>query len=696
MAYVQVNAANGKEVRRWCDGCGTLLLGDRCSICGSPGREFEINSPGDIRPCMGDSVGILEGLLEEAFGTAAPIENKSVFFNKVPGEDRTDEVVAHGQVIAVLRFDIATDRLRIELRQPGAELFAPVATKNVVTISGVSGHLKGKGIAGENVSDVLGHFADGDPIIVRKALKVGPGVAMADSDSMRSAEKALRVRDLNAPSDMPLSPDADRDTFARANRDHLKGLEATAVREIRGFVKNVRLPVTVSFSGGKDSLAAYGLTAKAVGDPDLLFTDTGLEFPETLEYVKAFAEKNGLRLHTADAKDGFWKNVDTFGPPAKDFRWCCKVCKLGPITDLIARDFPKGTVTCEGNRSLESFSRAGTELVTRNPFVPNQTNLNPVRDWCAAEIWGYIWMKGLDYNPLYERDFERIGCYLCASCLASEWRNTSRIHPEMYSDWERYLHDYAKRCGLPPEYIDMGFWRWKVLPPKMRQLAEGLELRMVPEGGDGLSMKMLKGASVCVAGGYSMEAVATVPRNRDFSYVEDSLRTVGEVKYSPEFEIALVRTKYGRARLFGGGQVSVTAADAQSAERMFEKAVKALIRAELCTSCGICARSCPHKAIRIKGGMRVDPASCTSCGKCEKACMVVHYYDKIMAGKTAPAPESCPSPRRVGKTQHVGGTVRGDKGPRKDSRGGRPGGGRKGRGDARSDGGRGPRTRRRD
>ncbi|WP_400249875.1 phosphoadenosine phosphosulfate reductase domain-containing protein [Methanomethylophilus alvi] len=696
MAYVQVNAANGKEVRRWCDGCGTLLLGDRCSICGSPGREFEINSPGDIRPCMGDSVGILEGLLEEAFGTAAPIENKSVFFNKVPGEDRTDEVVAHGQVIAVLRFDIAADRLRIELRQPGAELFAPVATKNVVTISGVSGHLKGKGIAGENVSDVLGHFADGDPIIVRKALKVGPGVAMADSDSMRSAEKALRVRDLNALSDMPLSPDADRDTFVRANRDHLKGLEGTAVREIRGFVKNVRLPVTVSFSGGKDSLAAYGLTAKAVGDPDLLFTDTGLEFPETLEYVKAFAEKNGLRLHTADAKDGFWKNVDTFGPPAKDFRWCCKVCKLGPITDLIARDFPKGTVTCEGNRSLESFSRAGTELVTRNPFVPNQTNLNPVRDWCAAEIWGYIWMKGLDYNPLYERDFERIGCYLCASCLASEWRNTSRIHPEMYSDWERYLHDYAKRRGLPPEYIDMGFWRWKVLPPKMRQLAEGLELRMVPEGGDGLSMKMLKGASVCVAGGYSMEAVATVPRNRDFSYVEDSLRTVGEVKYSPEFEIALVRTKYGRARLFGGGQVSVTAADAQSAERMFEKAVKALIRAELCTSCGICARSCPHKAIRIKGGMRVDPASCTSCGKCEKACMVVHYYDKIMAGKTAPAPESCPSPRRVGKAQHVGGTVRGDKGPRKDSRGGRPGGGRKGRGDARSDGGRGPRTRRRD
>ena len=630
MAYVQVNAANGKEVRRWCDGCGTLLLGDRCSICGSPGREFEINSPGDIRPCMGDSVGILEGLLEEAFGTAAPIENKSVFFNKVPGEDRTDEVVAHGQVIAVLRFDIAADRLRIELRQPGAELFAPVATKNVVTISGVSGHLKGKGIAGENVSDVLGHFADGDPIIVRKALKVGPGVAMADSDSMRSAEKALRVRDLNAPSDMPLSPDADRDTFVRANRDHLKGLEGTAVREIRGFVKNVRLPVTVSFSGGKDSLAAYGLTAKAVGDPDLLFTDTGLEFPETLEYVKAFAEKNGLRLHTADAKDGFWKNVDTFGPPAKDFRWCCKVCKLGPITDMISNEYPNGTITVEGNRMLESFARSKIGFVTKNPFVPNQTNLNPVRTWSAAEIWGYIWMKGLEYNPLYERDFERIGCYLCPSCLASEWKNTERIHPELHKDWADYLYNYAEERGLPKEFVDMGFWRWKVLPPKMIRLAEDMDLRTTPTKAKGPSLKMLKGASSCAAGGYSVEAIVTVPRAMDFSAVEDALRTIGDVRYSSEFEIALVKTRIGTAKLFGGGQVSIISKTLDGSKELFERSVKALLRSQMCTSCGICEKKCARHAISIKDGLHIDKDRCNSCGMCESSCMVAHYYDKII------------------------------------------------------------------
>ncbi len=655
MAPETANIANGKEVCRWCDNCGTLLLSRKCSRCGAPGREFEINSPGDIRPCMGESIGILEGLFEETYGTSSPIRGCSVFFNKVPGEDRTDEIIAYGQVIGILRFDLAENRLKVELRQPGAELFDVVATKNIVRIFGVSGHLKGKTIPGSNVSEIIGEFSAGEPVIIRKGLKIGPGVAVADSSSMRTAGKAVRVRDLNTISGVTLCPDADRKVFLECNRAHLKKIENIAVAEIKNCLKGKTQAVTVSFSGGKDSLAAYGLTAMAVRHPELLFTNTGLEFPETLEYVRMFSEKNRLTLHTAEAGNAFWDNVDVFGPPAKDFRWCCKVCKLGPITELISHHYPKGTITCEGNRSLESFSRAGTPLVTKNPFVPNQTNLNPVRNWCAAEIWGYIWMKGLDYNPLYDRDFERIGCYLCASCLASEWRNTSRIHPEMYDAWEGHLHEYARSNGLPPEYIDMGFWRWKVLPPKMRQLADGLDLRMEPKNPSGLSLKVMKGASVCVAGGYSMEAVATVPRIRDFSYVEDALRTIGEVRYSPEFEIAVVKFKAGRARLFGGGQVSVTAPTEEDARRAFEKAVKALVRAELCTQCGICMKTCPRNAIRIKGGMRVDPDRCNSCGLCEKSCMVVHYCDKIMAGKTA----SLPPTERIGERRA---------GPRHDSR----------------------------
>jgi phosphoadenosine phosphosulfate reductase len=278
---------------------------------------------------------------------------------------------------------------------------------------------------------------------------------------------------------------------------------------------------------------------------------------------------------------------------------------------------------------LESFSRSDIGFVSKNPFVPNQTNLNPVRAWSAAEVWGYIWMRGLDYNPLYDRDFERIGCYLCASCLASEWKNTERIHPEMYSGWDGYLRRHAEAKGLPPEYADMGFWRWKVLPPKMVQIAKELDLDLKPKKGTGPAVKMMRGASPCAAGGYSMEAVIDVPSKRDLSYAEDALSVIGEVRYSPEFEIALLRTKEGRSKLFGGGQISVTAGTEKDAEALFERTAKALIRAEMCTECGICARGCPKKAVTIKGGFRVDQKKCNKCGKCERSCMVVHYYDKM-------------------------------------------------------------------
>jgi phosphoadenosine phosphosulfate reductase len=580
---------------------------------------------------MGDGVSTVLSLFEREFGSSVPLRGKSIFLNKVPGEDRADEIIAHGAVLALMRYDLSAKRFELDLRQPGADLLADSATKNVITFSGMSGHLKGKSIPGANISSISGEFGTGAPLILKRGGKVGAGAALVPSGDIGSSEKAVKIRSIDSPSDMPISPDSDRKRFVEANRQHLLDLESVAINRIRSYVKKRKLPVTVSFSGGKDSLAAYGVASRAVRDLELIFVDTGIEFPETVRYVDDFAEKNNLALHKAAAGDAFFRNVDAFGPPAKDFRWCCKTCKLGPITDLISNDFPKGTITVEGNRMLESFSRGDTKFVSTNPFVPNQVSLNPVREWNASEIWGYIWLRKLEYNPLYERDFERIGCYLCASCLGSEWENVKNVHEDLYDEWNDYLRGYAARKGLPQEYADMGFWRWKVLPPKMVRLAEDMDLRTEPERSGEPVMRMLKGASSCAAGGFSVEAVANIPRSRDFSSVAEALRSIGEVRYSDEFEIALVKTRDATAKLFGGGQISVVSDSLKGAERMFERAAKALLRAQMCTSCGICAEKCPRNAITIRGGLKIDPGRCDSCGICERSCMVVHYYDKMMS-----------------------------------------------------------------
>ncbi len=167
------------------------------------------------------------------------------------------------------------------------------------------------------------------------------------------------------------------DDVIRANQAHLLSLEKKAIKELKDYLSRTRLPVNISFSGGKDSLAAAILALKVKPRAEMLFINTQLEFPETLQYVREFCRTHKLRLHEIVGKSSFFEQVQSFGPPAKDFRWCCKTNKLGPMTSFIQAHYPRGCVTIEGRRIYESFNRAKIGFVERNPYVPNQTTLLP-------------------------------------------------------------------------------------------------------------------------------------------------------------------------------------------------------------------------------------------------------------------------------------------------------------------------------
>lgn len=623
---------HGKALFRWCDKCGTLLLGAACDTCGSSGREFEVSLPGDIRPAMGKAAEGVALLLRKHFGTSVPTDSKLIFLNKVAGEDRSDEIVVDGKIVGTMRFDVRTREFTFDLKLDGALQLLPVAKKGMVTVAKLTGHLKGKKISGQEIVEIKGEFSEGDPLIIVSGNTLCTGVAKVGSDQVRTAEKAILIRDVGKVERSAFGKRASRQDFVAANRRFLDGLESKGVSDIKSFVGNRELPVTLSFSGGKDSLATYGIAKKAKLRITLIFIDTGIEFPDTVEYVHNFVAKHNEQLIEASAGNAFWEQVDTFGPPAKDFRWCCKVCKLGPLTSAIEDNFPKGTITIEGNRGLESFSRSRMNFVESNPFVPNQTVLNPIKDWRAADVWGYIWLRGLDFNPLYEQDFERIGCYLCASCLESEWKRISELHPKLHSDWQAYLDKWSKRVGVGPDFVRYGLWRWKVLPPKMRLLAGEVNLKVPQARSDRLELKMTKGVSPCLTGGYSIEGVLILPKKRDFSRVGETLKTVGRVKLSEEFEIALVKNREGTVKVFGGGQVLATAATEGEAKKLFESGVKAILKAQMCTRCNICVKNCQQHAIRIEDGPVIIEERCNQCGRCTEACVVAHYYDKLVSG----------------------------------------------------------------
>jgi phosphoadenosine phosphosulfate reductase len=621
---------HSQSILYWCDSCNVPLIGQTCGRCGRNGRSIELSSPGDPRIALEGSKRRLRFLFLRQFG-AQQLIPEILVLSKSSGEDRADEVIVDGRKIALLTYDLEKMDYWLSLRIDGARMLARSRPKKLITLRKAEGHMKGNFLQPSSIEWFDPGIRKDDEVVLQMGKFIGCGSSRVDSSELRSAQKGVKVRDITQAGPLMSGRRAWPRDVLKANLAHIAAKRAKAQHELKEVFAKRDLPITVSFSGGKDSLVVLDLVSSITKDFTAIFIDTGLEHPQTREYVKNIAHDWNLKLVTASAGDAFDDNFPAFGPPAKDFRWCCKVCKLAPASKVIEEKFPKGTLTVEGNRRLESFSRAHTELVEENPFVPGQTILNPIRDWTALDVWLYIMMRDLDYNRLYDEDIERVGCWMCPSSLASECAEISRMSPELARAWETKLNDWAKENGLPKEFVRYGFWRWKELPPKMKALSEKIGLQVKSKRADTIELKVIKGVSPCVAGGYSVEAVLRMPENKGLKQVSELLKTVGDLRLVDEFGVAMVRSKHGEAKVFAGGQISAVGETPKDASELFDKVARAVLRANMCTRCGICARACPEEAISLDltGPMVIDETRCNQCGKCAESCVVAHYFDKL-------------------------------------------------------------------
>jgi len=340
-----------------------------------------------------------------------------------------------------------------------------------------------------------------------------------------------------------------------------------------------------------------------------------------------------------DSGSAFWEQVEKFGPPAKDFRWCCKVCKLASAGDLEIGNKSCKTqcketaskiayLTIDGKRKHESFSRARISASETNPFVPAQLNIFPIRDWKAIEVWLYIYWRGLSYNPLYDLGFERVGCWLCPSALAAEFIRVKELHPEMYEKWNKFLLAWVKSKGLSEKFVEHGFWRWKVLPPKMLKLAEELGISILArENAEDFEIELVGGISPCKAGGFSIEAGIKGIKEKEAA---DFASILGKAVYAEELGVLLIKTNSGTLKLFSNGNLVVSAETKEKATYLFKETARQLIRLSRCTGCEICVKACPVKAISLLEKKPRVSTACIQCGKCTEACVVTKYFDKLV------------------------------------------------------------------
>jgi phosphoadenosine phosphosulfate reductase len=337
--------------------------------------------------------------------------------------------------------------------------------------------------------------------------------------------------------------------------------------------------------------------------PRVLFIDTGLEFPETVENAVSTCNLLGLELLREDAGEAFWENFPKFGPPGRDARWCCKCCKLGPAARLISREFPGGVISFIGQRRYESEARASKGPVWKNPWVPGQIGASPIQDWTALQVWLYILSKKVPYNPWYERGLDRIGCFLCPATNLADLELVRKAFPG-YRKWEERLQ------GLPPVWREYGLWRWRHLP---RGVQEHLAQRgIVPEAAPAYSPRLsleTKAPFPCETG---FELEGQFSRKLDLETVAGRLHALGKTKLDGDRVVL-----GGWAELFRDGKVILRGSSDVELRQRVEVLGEAVARSEDCAGCGSCTGRCKTGAASVrKGRMVIELEKCTQCGAC--------------------------------------------------------------------------------
>ncbi len=449
----------GKNHLHWCDTCHVPVLARRCS-CEAASREVPLTPPGDIRPAFPSDIERINRIYADYFGAPLIPPGHLALLNKVPDADRMEEVIVGGSVVGAVRYLPEGRRWEAIPRVSALVLMQPTRRVVLVDDGAVPSIREGASLLAPGLVAIDDAVAAGDEVFLigRSGEPAGVGRARVTAAEAREMQRGSVVRTRKNPVTPCVPAAATWQKAVEANAAVLAEYERKGVEFVRETADKHPLPPSVSYSGGKDSLAVLLVVQKAIGKVPLIFADSGLEFPETIANVEEVAARYGLPLEVARHGGKFWENFEREGPPAIDARWCCAVCKLVPVNELIGQRFGE-CLSFIGQRKYESMKRAASRRVWRNPKVPRQLAAAPLQHWTALHVWLYLFSQDAPFNRLYAEGLDRIGCFMCPASDMAVMERIRELYPDLWEAWEERLEAYRASRGFPPEWSREGLWR---------------------------------------------------------------------------------------------------------------------------------------------------------------------------------------------------------------------------------------------
>jgi phosphoadenosine phosphosulfate reductase len=452
----------GKILLRWCDQCHAPVLAKKCA-CGAATREVPLTPPGDARPAFPADIALINSIFKDHFGAPLVPDGQLVLLNKVPDNDRMEEIIIGGGVAGNIRYIPATRSWEPIPRPEAYVLFKP--TKRVVVVDDSAAPFirdQGMSVLRPGLVSIDDVVKAGDEvfIVTESGECIGVGRAKVGAGEARAMQKGPVVRNRKNVASTIVPGNATWQDAVRANADVIAQFEADSIKFVKDVAAAYPIQPTISYSGGKDSLVTLLVVKKALGDVPLLFADTGLEFPDTYANVDAVVQKYGAQVIRTKTATKFYETLEREGPPAVNARWCCSVCKLLPVAATIRSTWGE-CLSFIGQRRYESAARAESDRVWRNPTVKVQVSAAPIQDWTALHVWLYLFREEAPYNKLYEHRLDRIGCFMCPSSDMALIHMIETDFADLWNGWQERLEAWQKVQGLPDTWISSGAWRLK-------------------------------------------------------------------------------------------------------------------------------------------------------------------------------------------------------------------------------------------
>ncbi len=199
------------------------------------------------------------------------------------------------------------------------------------------------------------------------------------------------------------------------------------------------------FSGGKDSVLTKFVCDLAGIRYRMVYSVTTIDPPPLIYFI----EKKFPEVHFRPAGKNFFKEMEYYGFPIRQNRWCCKVFKENTGDAMLK---------IIGVRAAESERRAKQwkPLTAHRDSGIEEFYLCPVLAFTDHEVWEITRAEGLPYCELYDCGWKRIGCIGCPMATVKERRMQLKTFPRFEMKyrkafsrlWENRANTISPKTGL--------------------------------------------------------------------------------------------------------------------------------------------------------------------------------------------------------------------------------------------------------